>query len=197
MALLALTVKLLDRENWKKKEKGRKVKRGKWPAGKQQQGPGGLGGSLSCSSWLWWGWWGLFAMLFQWHNTPVLTSPAITSGSAVHGEVTWLGRLKWVAWTSFTQGFQAVLQQPEPFLYSDRSQTDKLKTTPAWVVFLLYKSYFSGLVYTRTMLSCLSCSQWRQELESKQKSCFIFGVFFPPFREGRVQMQIFWKCCLT
>lgn len=122
---------------------GEKKEAGKWRGeresgqqGEQQQGPGGFGCSLPCSSWQW-RWWCFFTILFLWDYIPVLTGPAPMTNSHAEGStMAWKKVPLW--WACLPGGKQnerhkqascrfSVFQWHErlPFICLHRSQTER------------------------------------------------------------------------
>lgn len=143
----------------KKKERDRKVQRrkGKWPAGRAATGSRRLRLSpmqqLATKKIMM-----LFCHVFPlvlytssyWPSThDQIEGSAVAGRRGLSGDVTWPVGTKMREIKKLHVGFQAVFQRHEhlPFIFLDRSQTDKLKTTAALFIVLLCKSYFSGLVY--------------------------------------------------
>lgn len=143
----------------KKKERDRKVQRrkGKWPAGRAATGSRRLRLSpmqqLATKKIMM-----LFCHVFPlvlytssyWPSThDQIEGSAVAGRRGLSGDVTWPVGTKMRGIKKLHVGFQAVFQRHEhlPFIFLDRSQTDKLKTTAALFIVLLCKSYFSGLVY--------------------------------------------------
>lgn len=142
-----------------KKERDRKVQRrkGKWPAGRAATGSRRLRLSpmqqLATKKIMM-----LFCHVFPlvlytssyWPSThDQIEGSAVAGRRGLSGDVTWPVGTKMRGIKKLHVGFQAVFQRHEhlPFIFLDRSQTDKLKTTAALFIVLLCKSYFSGLVY--------------------------------------------------